>query len=131
MVFPAPFAPRNPKISPFETSKEIWSTAVKSPKILVICSAFMAILLFIFYLFKSNTISYSFTFSPAFRCNLTLRAKRSNPKLFAHNVRISTAIGARNTFRFFFSLLQIYYVQEFFFNIAFLRNASNFCSIIF
>ena len=77
------------------------------------------ILLFIFYLFKSNTISYSFTFSPAFRCNLTLRAKRSNPKLFAHNVRISTAIGARNTFRFFFSLVQIYYVQEFFFNIAF------------
>jgi len=29
--FPAPLAPRNPKISPSFTSNEMWSTAVKSP----------------------------------------------------------------------------------------------------
>ena len=32
VVFPAPFAPRNPKISPFDTLKEMWSTAVNEPK---------------------------------------------------------------------------------------------------
>src|SRR5690242_17144061 len=35
VVLPAPFAPRKPKISPLCTSKEIWSTAVKSPNCLV------------------------------------------------------------------------------------------------
>src|SRR5690349_1682251 len=30
--FPAPFGPRNPKISPRETSSETWFTATKSPK---------------------------------------------------------------------------------------------------
>ena len=35
VVFPAPLAPRNPKISPLLTSNEILLTAVKLPKILV------------------------------------------------------------------------------------------------
>src|SRR5437588_563456 len=30
--FPAPFGPRNPKISPLRVSRLIWSTATKSPK---------------------------------------------------------------------------------------------------
>ena len=42
VVFPAPFAPRNPKISPRFTRKEIWSTAVKWPKHLVNWSTSMA-----------------------------------------------------------------------------------------
>ena len=32
VVLPAPFGPRNAKISPWPTSNEIWSTAVNSPK---------------------------------------------------------------------------------------------------
>ena len=35
VVFPAPFAPRNPKISPFLTSNEILSTAVNAPNLFV------------------------------------------------------------------------------------------------
>ena len=38
-VLPLPLAPRKPNISPFETSNEIWSTAVKSPNFLVSPSA--------------------------------------------------------------------------------------------
>ena len=30
-------------------------------------------------IFRSNTFQLFFTFGPAFRCNLSLRAKRSNP----------------------------------------------------
>src|ERR1035437_5852835 len=33
VVFPAPFAPKNPYISPFSTSKDMESTATKSPKV--------------------------------------------------------------------------------------------------
>src|SRR6478736_7492739 len=43
VVLPAPLAPRKPKISPLYTSKEIWSTAQKSPKRLVSCSVWMII----------------------------------------------------------------------------------------
>src|SRR5712671_6641387 len=32
VVFPEPFGPRKPKIDPFPTVNEIWSTAVKAPK---------------------------------------------------------------------------------------------------
>src|SRR5438034_8848243 len=32
VVFPEPFGPRKPKIDPFPTVNEIWSTAVKVPK---------------------------------------------------------------------------------------------------
>src|SRR5688572_30724539 len=35
VVFPAPFGPRNPKISPSSTSKVTWSTATNSPNIRV------------------------------------------------------------------------------------------------
>ena len=35
VVFPAPLAPKKPKISPLATSKEMLFTAVKSPKVLV------------------------------------------------------------------------------------------------
>ena len=35
VVFPAPLAPKKPKISPFLTSKVMASTAVKSPNVLV------------------------------------------------------------------------------------------------
>ena len=35
VVLPAPLAPRKPKISPWRTLKEIWSTAVNVPKRLV------------------------------------------------------------------------------------------------
>ena len=41
VVFPAPLAPRKPNISPRFTWKEIWSTAVKSPKHFVNCSTSM------------------------------------------------------------------------------------------
>ena len=43
VVLPAPFAPRNPKISPRPTSKLMWSTAVKLPNRLV--SPFVSITL--------------------------------------------------------------------------------------
>jgi len=39
VVFPAPLAPRNPNISPFSTSKEILSTAVKAPNFFVKATA--------------------------------------------------------------------------------------------
>src|SRR5205814_260848 len=32
VVFPDPFGPRKPKIDPFPTENETWSTAVKAPK---------------------------------------------------------------------------------------------------
>src|SRR5438445_5858287 len=32
VVFPAPFGPRSPKISPLRISRSIWSTATRSPK---------------------------------------------------------------------------------------------------
>src|SRR5207248_8606526 len=32
VVFPEPFGPRKPKIDPFPTVNETWSTAVKAPK---------------------------------------------------------------------------------------------------
>jgi hypothetical protein len=35
VVFPAPFGPRNPRISPLFTVKEMWSTAVLSPNVFV------------------------------------------------------------------------------------------------
>ena len=35
VVFPAPLAPKKPKISPLKTLKEMWFTAVKFPKVLV------------------------------------------------------------------------------------------------
>ncbi len=35
VVFPAPLAPKKPKISPLATSNEMVFTAVKSPKVLV------------------------------------------------------------------------------------------------
>ena len=42
VVFPAPLAPRKPKISPCLTLNEIWSTAVKLPNCLVKPSTSMA-----------------------------------------------------------------------------------------
>ena len=43
VVFPAPFAPRKPNISPLFTSNEIALTAIKSPNRLVSWSAVMTV----------------------------------------------------------------------------------------
>ena len=53
VVFPAPFAPRKPKISPSKTLKLMWSTAVKLPKRLVsslVSITILSLFILVFYL---------------------------------------------------------------------------------
>ena len=50
VVLPAPFGPKMPKISPWRTAKEMWSTAVKSPYCLVRFSTTMMFSISVYYL---------------------------------------------------------------------------------
>ena len=59
VVFPAPFAPKNPNISPFLTSKVMEFTAVKSPNFLVRFSTSMTLLFFICAVYFANSIKVS------------------------------------------------------------------------
>ena len=45
VVFPAPFAPRKPKISPLQTSKEMSFTAANEPNVLTRCEISIVLML--------------------------------------------------------------------------------------